>query len=1086
MSPGRVNNTLAENKLPLPPLDGSLHPIYGFADWQAEYNPSRPFVFFPKDGATGESQSLTFAEFAAATHRMAHAVRPKEKGKDGEVVAILVNCDSLHYQALIVGVSRAGWVPFPMSPRNAPEAVVNMIEKTSAHRIIAQPSLSGLTSAIKSQLAKKNYAVELDEVPSLFEVYPRFSPTCAGKDDFVPYPNKDTAAPELPVLYLHSSGSTGFPKPIPSTRIIATQWANAAVAECARRLSFKMAAFSVPTFHAFGYCIQICVPLCASQAVGVYGPRFPEPPVIPTMQNMLEAAQITECTALSIVPSFLESWAESEEIVQYLASLTLVGFGGGPLSKAVGDRLVAAGVKLTSVYGGTEFGGPCPMLDNSHGQLPEDWEYLCFTPKCKPRFVDQGDGSYELQVLTCKTHQPSIENLPDVRGYNTSDLFVPHPTKEGLWKIIGRTDDVITLSTAEKVVPIPQEGYLHTAPLIAGAVMFGRGRSQPGVLIEPKPEYAIDPKDSKAVAEFRNKVWPYVEEANKLGPAFARIFKELILVSDPKKPLPRASKSTIQKKMALKLYEEEVENLYDVVQASTDASGIDPPTSWSAEALEAWLSAHATAINEGQEPSSSVDLFQQGFDSLSATYLRNRILGALRASDDPAVREAAHKVPDDIIFANPTIQWLAGVLSSLVSGDNAYSAMSVPDQVEGLITKYSANMPKFAGKTAVKTNQGMVVMLTGSTGGLGSHLLANLLEMKEVTKVYTLDRASGVADRQKLAFSERKLPVKLLSSKKLVTLSANHNASDLGLSKDVLDEIKNTATHIVHNAWKLDFNLSVSSFESNIASTRAIIDICASCKYAVKFIFTSSIASAGAWDTFKGKVPEEILETINYGGITGYAASKYVTEWILSIASKQGLSSISLRIGQISGAQKTGSWNVTDWVPIIVKSSVKLGCIPTLDGDASFMLMDTVVHTVTDIMLTLRKQTPPEIVNVVHPHPVSWNKLFEGINEALTERLEMVPFQEWLSRVEVMSNGATATDMADIPAIKLLSFLRAFAQGDKLRNVPEGCRFMAGGMADYATTKAESLSPSLHKASPLTKKDAAMWVQYWRSKDMIV
>ena len=29
----------------------------------------------------------------------------------------------------------------------------------------------------------------------------------------------------------------------------------------------------------------------------------------------------------------------------------------------------------------------------------------------------------------------AVENLPDVRGYATSDLFIPHPTREGLWKM---------------------------------------------------------------------------------------------------------------------------------------------------------------------------------------------------------------------------------------------------------------------------------------------------------------------------------------------------------------------------------------------------------------------------------------------------------------------------------------------------------------------------------------------------------------------------------------------------------------------------------------------------------------------------
>ena len=146
---------------------------------------------------------------------------------------------------------------------------------------------------------------------------------------------------------------------------------------------------------------------------------------------------------------------------------------------------------------------------------------------------------------------------------------------------------------------------------------------------------------------------------------------------------------------------------------------------------------------------------------MSATYLRNRILGALRSAADPSVREIVHKVPDDIIFANPTIQWLAGVISSLVIGGDTYSARPLGEQVEALISKYSTDIPRFTGKTALKPSQNMVVVLTGSTGGLGSHLLADLLKMNEVTKVYTFDRASSVGDRQKLAFTERKLPVEI-------------------------------------------------------------------------------------------------------------------------------------------------------------------------------------------------------------------------------------------------------------------------------------------------------------------------------------
>ena len=55
---------------------------------------------------------------------------------------------------------------------------------------------------------------------------------------------------------------------------------------------------------------------------------------------------------------------------------------------------------------------------------------------------------------------------------------------------------------------------------------------------------------------------PHVEEANKLGPTFARIFKEMIIVTDPARPLPRAAKGTVVHPQALDLYAADIDNLY--------------------------------------------------------------------------------------------------------------------------------------------------------------------------------------------------------------------------------------------------------------------------------------------------------------------------------------------------------------------------------------------------------------------------------------------------------------------------------------------------------------------------------------------
>lgn len=48
---------------------------------------------------------------------------------------------------------------------------------------------------------------------------------------------------------------------------------------------------------------------------------------------------------------------------------------------------------------------------------------------------------------------PVVTNtkINGVPAYATNDLFAPHPTREDMWKIVGRADDQIVLSNSEKV-----------------------------------------------------------------------------------------------------------------------------------------------------------------------------------------------------------------------------------------------------------------------------------------------------------------------------------------------------------------------------------------------------------------------------------------------------------------------------------------------------------------------------------------------------------------------------------------------------------------------------------------------------------
>lgn len=58
------------------------------------------------------------------------------------------------------------------------------------------------------------------------------------------------------------------------------------------------------------------------------------------------------------------------------------------------------------------------------------------------------------------------------------------------------------------------ETVISASSFLSGVCMFGRGRNQTGVLVEPRPEYALDVTDPAQVAEFRNKIWYVCARSN--------------------------------------------------------------------------------------------------------------------------------------------------------------------------------------------------------------------------------------------------------------------------------------------------------------------------------------------------------------------------------------------------------------------------------------------------------------------------------------------------------------------------------------------------------------------------------------------
>jgi len=474
---------------------------------------------------------------------------------------------------------------------------------------------------------------------------------------------------------------------------------------------------------------------------------------------------------------------------------------------------------------------------------------------------------------------------------------------------------------------------------------------------------------------------------------------------------------------------------------------------------------------------------------LSATFLRLRITGALRRSVN---QRLVTSLPPNIIYTHPTINLLSEFLTQFVINSGIATLSKTPrDNIEEMIAKYSKGLdvPISIPMANGHAKEGVTVLITGTTGNLGSDILAFLIRDERVNSVYAINRPSAsqsALSRHKSRFLDKGFDVTLLQSKKLHLLEGDTAQEHLGIGFELYEELLETVSMIIHVAWRLDFNLTLTSFEPNVRGTRNLIDFARSSHHSsnFRFLFTSSIATAQSWDPNKGPYPEEIIEDSSYAVGGGYGEGKYVAERILA---NSGLQATSVRLGQISGA-RNGAWAMSDWLPILLKSSLTLGALPSAAGVVSWISMDTAAKIVLDIAFQDGKHL--SALNLVHPRPITWNWMMiqllhslESIRGVQPNYIQIISFQEWIARLEALSGSGNGKQLEKVPAIKLLDFFRKMAEADF--RITEERRYdsESGGLANLSIEKVKKMSKTIQNLDCLTIEDTKKWIKYWNDRN---
>ena len=384
---------------------------------------------------------------------------------------------------------------------------------------------------------------------------------------------------------------------------------------------------------------------------------------------------------------------------------------------------------------------------------PEDWVYFHFDPKMKGiEFREIDDGIYEQFYVRHPSTDPYHSlwyTFPEKSEISTSDLFSKHPSKPDLWSYRGRSDDMIVFSNGEKFNPNAMEATLCSHPEVRGAVVVGQARFQPAALLELKGKA---PDSDQAKKEFLDSLAPYIEKSNERAPAFAKLQRDHVAFTKPEKPMVRADKGTIKRVATSKEYAGEIDKLYADAEESSGSTGAVQLDAGNLDSLKKALPEVLLETVGLHDITPDQDIFNAGADSLQVMNLVRQLRASLTAQ--------AHLISPRIVYSNPTPSKLAEALHELtnpVKEANENLDKERISRMEEMLAKYSRDLPTGTTNAVRPKEATLTIVLTGSTGSLGSYLLDSLMASPRVSKVICLNRGAHGEDKQKNVNASRGL-----------------------------------------------------------------------------------------------------------------------------------------------------------------------------------------------------------------------------------------------------------------------------------------------------------------------------------------
>ena len=901
-------------------------PAYRLVQDQADANPDAVAL-------VACDRTLTYGELNAQANAIAHVLADTGVGPES-MVAVLAERNSWAY-VMRQAALKAGGAFLPIDPEYPEERVRYILEDSGCRLVLTTAEVLEQRAELFGDLGDLELAI----------VEARHAAAAGARDNL----NVDVKPQNL-AYTIYTSGSTGRPKGVMLTNknlvnFVDDDDKNHEICGYTRRGHASLAIAALT----FDFAImEEFVPLANGMTV-----------VLATGEQILDPAAIAHLMlgnnvdVMSCTPSYMSNMLDSPDFARAVAGLASVDFGAEAFPPALFNKLreVNPGLYIMNGYGPTEATISCTMqvVDGSG-------DITIGIPNVNVRVatVDRagrlqplgatgelailGEGVGRGYVGRDDLNARSFVRLLDMPAYRSGDLARIRP--DGQIEYRGRMDDQVKLRGL-RVELGEIEGVMNSYPGI---------RMSTVIVIHGQTDYLaayFTAEGQVDVEALKTHLGSYLT-AYMVPQAFMQL-DEIPLTANgkvDKKALP-AIEATLAQKEAKQPATELQAKLLGIFQKTLNNENV--------------------GVDD--------NFFEIGGTSLTAA----KIMMAAMVDNLPLTYQD--------IFDAPTVEGLEQVILGKSTGTGEGKATIQPtetaenDEPKDAIQKaLQHNTPEFVDD--IKPGKLGDVLLTGSTGFLGAHMLNELLNSTE-GMIYCLVRGQSdvsVEDRlQASMFYYFEMDIRPFIGKRITVIDGDiTNAQSLEALEDIdFDTVFNCAASVKHFA-NFSFLKSI-----NVDGVCKLAELCL--KKNARLIHVSTVSVGGdviGSDAVEQTLSEDRLEMGQDTISNGYVHTKFLAEQaILDMVGSRGLDAKIMRVGNLMSRQQDGEFQMnfsTNNFMSTLKSYVALECFPVSEMDETdeFSPIDEVAHGILLLAGTDAKFT---VFHVYNSHTVEMGNIIRAM-----------------------------------------------------------------------------------------------------------